>query len=158
MTLEVPDKFSVISSIDEYVAEVGRKPYTARQSVGNSGDAYMYFVDSAGQVLSEEVALAVAKSVHKAKSKGKSVDEKYIEAAETVLSGLGMYSENEDGILEAESSDSGDESESTGSGTSYSGSDDDDESVEVTYWTDQETNIMYEVIYDLEIDQPSPRG
>ena len=81
MTVEVPDEFSPISSIDDYTTDVGRKPYTARQSAGNSGDAYMYFVDSAGQVLCEEVAMEVARSVHKAKSKGKSVPEKYVEAA-----------------------------------------------------------------------------
>ena len=97
--------------------------------------------------------MAVSRSVHKAKSNGKSISEKFLEAAETVLSGSGMYSENNDGIFDDGSGNSEEESESTGSETPYSDSEGDEESVEVTYWTDQETNIMYEVLYDHERDQ-----
>ena len=137
-----------MTSVDKYIRDVGRKPLTARQSVGNR-DAYMYFVDSAGQVLSEDVAMQVAKSIYKSQAKGKTLEEKLVEAAETVVNGDGMYAENDEGLLDSHSTDSEQESESsyTGSGTSKSESEDDD-SVEVTYWTDQETNIMYAVLYD----------
>lgn len=85
--------FSPIKTKYEYLDDVGRRPRTSALSM-EDGKEHMYFVDSAGRILSENAALQVAESIQKLVDKGKPVHEKLFQAILTSLDKHGVYSNN----------------------------------------------------------------